>query len=198
MNPIDPKNITNLCRTESELQAFWMFCISVAGKNSDYASAALSRFLSKKQQDQTPFEFLAQLGNDGIQEELVQSKIGQYNRIRIAFIQSLALDLRTCTLDDLLGVYGVGPKTARFFLLHTRKDAKYAVLDTHIMAWMRKHGVDAPLRSPHPKQYENYERIFLQMVQSHFPGVSPADVDLLIWVEQSGRLEGANEGGNIE
>ena len=192
---IDPKAVTNFCRTDRELQAFWLFCIVVAGKNSDIASYAVSRFLSKAKEGQTPFEYLTELGKTNIHNALVAARIGQYFRIERAFCQSLALDLRTATLEDLTNVYGVGPKTARFFLLHTRKDIPYAVLDTHILAWMRKHGVeDAPSKTPHPKQYGKYERLFIKLAKAYFPGVSLADVDLLIWMEQSGRLDGIHEG----
>ena len=37
---IDPKDITNYSRTDSELQSFWIFCILVAGKNSDIINHA--------------------------------------------------------------------------------------------------------------------------------------------------------------
>ena len=35
---IDPKNITDFNRDTDQLQAFWLFCMFVAGKNSDWAS----------------------------------------------------------------------------------------------------------------------------------------------------------------
>jgi len=196
---VDPKSVTNFCRTDRELQAFWLFSIAVAGKNSDIASYALQRFLSNMRDDQTPFEYLSELGEIGIQNALVASRIGQYYRIKTAFVQSLDLDLRTCSLEDLTAIFGVGPKTARFFLLHTRKNIEYAILDTHILAWMRKHGVEyAPTKTPHPKEYEKYERLFIKLAKAHFPGMALADIDLLIWIEQSGRITGTWEGGSIQ
>ena len=55
---IDPKDITNYNRTDNELQTFWLFCILVAGKNSDTTSRLLTRLLSSKPKDQTPFEYI--------------------------------------------------------------------------------------------------------------------------------------------
>ena len=185
---IDPKNITDFNRTDSQLEMFWLFCISVAGKNSDTTSKLLS-LMFYSQQD-SPFEFLRDLGQTGIHNMLVVHRSGQYRRISKAFTQSLGLDLRTCTLEDLLSIYGVGPKTARFFLLHSREDCQHAVLDTHILKWMKDHGIDnAPDTTPQNKKtYIEYENMFYLLVQHYFPGLSLAQADLLIWTQQSGRL----------
>ena len=184
---IDPKNITDFNRTDSQLEMFWLFCISVAGKNSDTTSKLLSSMFYG---EDSPFDTLRDLGEDGIYKMLVANHTGQYNRISKAFTQSLTLDLRSCNLDDLLSIHGVGPKTARFFLLHTREDSKHAVLDTHILKWMKDHGIDhAPDTTPQNKQtYIKYENMFYLLVQHYFPGLSLAQADLLIWTQQSGRL----------
>ena len=190
MNHIDPKNITNFNRTIAELQSFWLFSLFVAGKNSDYASQCLSRLLSKaKNQEQNPFDYLRELGETGIHNALVAAKIGQYGRLTKAITQSLSLDLRTATLQDLMSVHGCGPKTARFFLLHSRPQCECAVLDTHILAWMRSKGVDAPPSTPSGEKYLFLERVFLNLAQSEFPYMSIAQIDLLIWMKQSKRLE---------
>ena len=190
MNHIDPKNITNFDRTSAELQAFWLFSLFVAGKNSDYASQCLSRLLSKAQnKEQNPFDYLRELGEIGVHNALVAAKIGQYSRLTKAIMQSLVLDLRTATLQDLMSVYGCGPKTARFFLLHTRSQCECAVLDTHILAWMRSHGADAPTSTPSGEKYLFLEKLFLGLAKMHFPFMSIAQIDLLIWMKQSGRLE---------
>ena len=186
---IDPKNITDFNRTDSQLEMFWLFCISVAGKNSDTTSKLLSLMFYSKQ-DNSPFDFLRELGQTGIHDMLVVHRSGQYRRISKAFTQSLDLNLRTCTLSDLMSIYGVGPKTARFFLLHSREDCQHAVLDTHILKWMKDHGINhAPDTTPQNKQtYIKYENMFYLLVQHYFPGLSLAQADLLIWTQQSGRL----------
>ena len=106
-------------------------------------------------------------------------------------MQSLDLDLETCTLDDLLAIHGVGNKTARFFLLHTR-GGDYAVLDTHILSLMRSHGVpDAPKNTPtNTKKYKELEKQFRLLSRLNFPYLSDAQIDLLIWSDQSNRISG--------
>ena len=107
-------------------------------------------------------------------------------------MQSLDLDLETCTLDDLLAIHGVGNKTARFFLLHTRQGCDYAVLDTHILAWMRDNGVeDAPNNTPtNSKKYKQLEKKFRYLSRLRYPYLSDAQIDLLIWSDQSNRISG--------
>ncbi len=191
---VDPTNITHFDRDTNQLESFWLFCQFVAGKNSDYASRCLSKLIhgmSKRGYDNI-FNYFRDLGRDGIHNALVASKVGQYGRLTKGIMQSLDLDLRTCTLDDLLNIHGVGNKTARFFLLHTRQGCDYAVLDTHILAWLRDHGVEnAPKNTPtNSKLYRELEKQFRYLSRLQFPYLSDAQIDLLIWSDQSGRISG--------
>lgn len=185
---IDPKNITDYNRSDYELELFWLFCLFVAGKNADVASKKLDHLLENITPWQTPFEYLR--GID-IFNTLVSIKSGQYNRLVRAINESLHLNLKECTLEDLTNIYGVGPKTARFFLLHTRENCEYAVLDTHILRWIRNHEgyEDAPKDTPqNTVEYEKWSNIALQLMNEEYRGISLADADLLIWTEMSGRL----------
>ena len=164
----------------------------VAGKNSDYASRCLSKLIhgmSKRGYDGI-FNYFKDLGRDGIHNALVANKVGQYTRLTKGVMQSLDLDLRTCRLDDLLKIHGVGNKTARFFLLHAREGCNYAVLDTHILAWLRTHGVEeAPKTTPTDnKIYRALEKKFRYISRLCYPHLADAEIDLLIWSIQSGRL----------
>jgi hypothetical protein len=186
---IDPKNITSYNRSYSELETFWLFCLFVAGKNSDTASLKLSKFLEHMTPWDTPFSYL---GSIDIHNSLINIKSGQYTRLSKAIEQSLDLDLRNCSLDDLTSIYGVGPKTARFFLLHTRENCEYAVLDTHILKWIRNHHGygDAPKDTPQKQdEYDYWSNIAITLMKNHYPDMSLADIDLLIWTEISGRLK---------
>jgi thermostable 8-oxoguanine DNA glycosylase len=188
---IEPKSVTNFNRSDAELQTFWLFSIFVAGKNSDVASRCLARFLARFH-DKKPFEALGELGETGIRNHLVAHRVGQYDRITKALVDSIGLDLRSCSLEDLLAVRGVGNKTARFFLLHSRPDIKVAVLDTHVLKWMAsKVPEDAiPKVTPtNPKIYQALEQKFLVLAGIYHPTTAIADLDLLIWTEQSGRLD---------
>ena len=188
---IDPTDITNYNRTDVELQSFWLFCILVAGKNSDTTSRLVVKLL-KDRGDKTPFEFIKSLRLSEPHNYLKAHKTGQYDRIRKALYFSSKLDLRTCTREDLMNVYGVGPKTARFFLLHTREFCDEVVLDTHILRWMReKCGIkEAPKNTPqNPEKYAQFAGLCKYLMEQHYTGLTLAQADLMIWTEMSGRLE---------
>jgi 3-methyladenine DNA glycosylase/8-oxoguanine DNA glycosylase len=190
---INPTKITNFERSDAELQAFWLFCIFVAGKNADRAGRCVGKLLSHSQAQypNTPFSYLASLGETGIHNVLVCHRVGQYARITRAILESLSLDLRDASAEELQGVFGVGPKTARFFILHSRRSVNVAVLDTHILRWMREHGIeDAPKSTPPRAKYAHFESLFLCLANVYFPHLSTAEVDLLIWCQYSGRFDG--------
>jgi len=164
-----------------------LFC---AGKNSDYAAKCLAKLLHTIE-GETPFEVLKNLGEIGIYNALCVSRIGQYNRLTKAVMGAVDLDLATCSLEDLMNVHGVGQKTARFFLLHTRPNCQCAVLDTHILKWLRENQVvDVPQSTPtNVKQYLALEKQFLFLARLNFPFMSIADIDLTLWMKYSGRLD---------
>jgi len=188
---IDPKNITHYNRTDDELQTFWIFCILVAGKNSDTTSRLVTKLLATRG-NQTPFEFIKSFGVIDFRNYLISNRVGQYDRITRALYTSTRLNLRTCTRDDLMKIHGVGPKTARFFLLHTREFCDEIVLDTHILRWMREQcGIsDAPKNTPQKAEdYAKYAGLCKYLIEIHYPRLTLAQADLMIWTEMSGRLD---------
>ena len=191
-NVVIPTEITNYNRTDYELEVFWLFCILVAGKNSDTTSKVLTNLLTNLKEDQTPFEYIRDLGEQGLYDLLVSNRVGQYNRISKAIWQSIDLDLRNCSREDLMGIYGVSHKTSRFFLLHSREFCEEIVLDTHILRWMKDkcHIVGVPNNTPQNKdKYEYLAKLCKELMENHYPGLSLAQIDLLIWTTMSGRLE---------
>lgn len=188
---IDPKRITDYERTDNELQTFWLFCILVAGKNSDTTSRALTKIVGDLASWDNPFDAIKRIGFEGLKDILQKHKTGQYSRIARAIWQSLDIDLRTCNVEDLTKIHGVGPKTARFFLLHSREFCDEIVLDTHILRWMReKCGIEnVPDNTPqNPNTYAELSQICKDLMEENYPGLSLAKIDLLIWTEMSGRL----------
>jgi len=189
---IDPKNITDYSRTENELQTFWLFCILVAGKNSDTTSRALTKIVGDLSPWDNPFDGIRRIGFEGLQDILRKYKTGQYDRIARAIWQSLDIDLKTCSVEDLTRVHGVGPKTARFFLLHSREFCDEIVLDTHILRWMREkcNLENIPDNTPqNSNRYNELSAICKGLMEKNYPGLSLAKIDLLIWTEMSGRLD---------
>ena len=187
---VNPTKITNFSRTKEELEYFWIFCILVAGKNADWAVIKLNDMFKNKPKDQTPLQFLKEQGN-GLHNMLVANKVGQYYRIVTALTQSMELDLKKATIDQLTNIFGVGPKTARFFLVHSRKSQNHVILDTHILKWLNKNYPDLsfPNNTPPMAKYNDYERLALKLIKARFPNLSIAQADLLIWTEMSGRLD---------
>lgn len=177
---IDPDRITNFKRTEPELQLFWLFCIVVAGKTAKTQALALERFLNNIPGD-TPFDKIAYAWTHGtLRRRLESARLGQYARLEAAFAGSLRLNLKTCAIKDLEAIQGIGPKTSRFFVMHSRRNQRVAALDTHILKHLRAEGVEAPKTTPSAsKRYRELEEKFLALVDKS--GMSVADYDLQVW-----------------
>ena len=95
--------------------------------------------------------------------------------------------------EDLEKIHGVGMKTSRCFILHSRKDAQYAGLDTHMLKFLRSKGIDAPMSTPSSKkQYLTLEKYVLYYAQ--LAKRSPADFDLEIWRQYSVKSEPQTKG----
>jgi hypothetical protein len=187
---INPKEVTKFDRTQAELEEFILFCIIVAGKNSHIQAKKLEAFLSHgkwelgRKPQGSPFDIVWNRYKKAIlHDELKYVKIGQYKRIEKAFINCCLTraeipDLNNWTLP-VLEVF-LGPKTARFFLLHTKPDQNVAVLDTHILKYMRdKMGLKVPKSTPSGKRYRELEKILLDHVASL--GLTMAEFDLTVW-----------------
>lgn len=185
---IDPKKVTQYNRTDSELQSFALFSLLVAGKNSDLTARKLSELAHKLPDiNDGVLTALGRMHKNDLHNFLVVNKVGQYGRIVPAIIQLSKLNLRECTLEDLMAIPGIGPKTARFFLLHSRPNVNVAVLDTHILKWLRSFYDDAPHTTPSGYEYIKWENLYCLLRNSYYPGMNAADADLMIWMKYSGR-----------
>lgn len=198
---IDPTDVTNYERTNEELQEFLLFCISVAGKTASQIKVALERFLEKgraylslwdvrkdTKAGWSPFFIIQRIDMGGrLDECLIQSKLGQHEKLRRAFreIYAASIDLKTCSVQELEMIHGIGPKTSRFFVLHSRKNAKVACLDTHVLKWLAEQGCKVPKGRPVGKEYLRLEQEFLRLAKEMKR--EPAELDLAIWNEYSKR-----------
>ncbi|RYF04874.1 MAG: hypothetical protein EOO77_29070, partial [Oxalobacteraceae bacterium] len=109
---IDPTDVINYERTDGELQLWWLFSCVVAGKKASRQAALLNDFMLAHT-GETPFEKLRGIGEDHMLEAVKSSRLGQYTRLSRQFLESMALDLRSCSVADLEAIHGCGPKTAR-------------------------------------------------------------------------------------
>ena len=185
---INPNNLTNYSWNDDELEEFWIFSICVAGKNADTTTKVVEKLL-KGRGDLSPFAYIASLTRiRRLEQRLRKARTGQYKRITRALSESLPLmhKLNSCSIDDLESIFGVGMKTSRFFLLHTRRNIEVAVLDTHILKFLRDKGYDAPKNTPSKSAYRKWEEIYLEEAKKF--DIPLADLDLLLWKIYSNRI----------
>ena len=182
-----PLEVTNFNRTKEELEKFWLFCIFVAGKNSTIQLKKLNEFLPS---NAAPFDYI-RANISSLRQKLIDFKIGQYGRIEKSIKESLDLDLAACSVEDLTRIHGIGPKTSRFFLLHSRRDCDHIVLDTHLLRWLRNNGISAPKSTPSEPKYSQIEKQAQEIFNLKFPNKALAEIDLEIWAMESGRENAA-------
>jgi thermostable 8-oxoguanine DNA glycosylase len=190
---IDPSNVTNFNRTASELEEFLLFTIVVAGKSAYQQAEKLDDFLKGWRYSYTPFGAIRKMDMWGSLEFfLKQVKMGQYQRISSAFrgvadfFQYHSDNIRfhplaTVPVRILESVKGIGMKTSRFFVMHTRPTSEYACLDTHILQWLGNKGHNVPKTTPSGQKYLELEKVFLDYANRM--GMLPATLDLQIWNE---------------
>ena len=191
---IDPVRITNFNSTTEELEEFLLFCIAVAGKNATRTAKMLENLLQYGRDefwDGTPFQTIRAMKQQmNLSAVMKEFGFGCYNIKSRGFEEAVnsGLDLKTCTVDDLEAIYGIGMKSARYFILHTRKNARVACLDTHVLKWLSYYtGYEVPSHTPTRKKYLALEQIFLKIAE--VMNISPADLDLKIWNKQRGTDE---------
>lgn len=178
---IDPHNIVNFDRTPAEKQEFLIFAICVAGKTATVMAKSVHSFLwHSKETTKMPFETIRRMIAKGtLDYNLRRARIGKYTLLNKALpiIINRELDLQTCTPEELEEIPGVGAKTSRFFIVYTRPNQEYAVLDTHIIKWLKSIGHDIPDNIP--QHYKKIEKTFLAECRERNLKVS--DMDLRIW-----------------
>ena len=187
---IDPDDITKFDRTQNELEAFLFFAIAVAGKNSDIQAKKVNDFI----RDMPGDSVLGFFRNHPVAAYglLQYHKLGKYNLLMQGMMAAARLDLKNCSIHDLELCPGIGPKTSRFFLIHSRQGVEVAVLDVWVLKWAYDRGLGKLYRStPSKGRYALVEKEVIALMKEHYPNMSLAEADLQIWLERSGRLNAA-------
>lgn len=158
-----------------------IYSIIVAGKSASFAQDAIARLF---RWGDPPFDTVRTWMRKGcLMRKLKAARTGNYTKLSKALRQLVSLenlDLTQCSVSDLEDIHGIGPKTARFFVLWTQPGAQCAALDVHILRWLRSLGYDAPRQTPASrKRYHELERVFLAEAAKR--NISPADLDRKIW-----------------
>ena len=132
--------------------------------------------------------------------ELKRLRFGQYTKLVRAFTEVIAanLNLDRCKTLDLERIYGIGPKTSRFFIMRTRPTAKVAALDTHVLRWLRDIGHDnIPKSTPQSTMaYYRIETIFLAEAKKRRK--RPSRLDAEIWEHYSRHVAARGETDRVD
>lgn len=189
MQVFQPFSPTDLHRDPAELEDFLLFAIAVAGHRAQQTRASLDRFYADKPAQMSPFAWVRFLDQTPgvLFSRIVACRFGIYGQLERAWREAAnsGLDLRTCDASALRRLYRVGPKTAAFFLAHSRGTA-CAILDTHILRWLRALGHQAPKSTPtSDAKYQQWERVFL--VEAARRHMNPVDLDRMIWTTMAAR-----------
>ena len=180
------KQLPTHCSDKYEKEYFLIFSIIVAGRNAKMALEKAWRLLEFTWGEETPFDLIKHyIDHNTLTQKLKSLKIGQYTRIEKALKDIINLNVETCSLEDLLACHGVGNKTARFFLLNTRKGAEYAVLDTHVLKWLNSlfgNWMSVPKSTPTSgSRYALWEYKAIQAMKKEYPERTLAQADFEIW-----------------
>ncbi len=182
---IDPNNITNYNINKYQAEEFVLFTILVGGKTAKTIAKSLNHILKESHdklglEDFRPFTSLAPYTKDELQDLLKRHGVGCHSLKSQAIYDLIRrnFDLHTVSASDLERVFGIGPKTARYFILHTRKDARVACLDRHILSFLSDFGYVVPKSTPgSKKQYAKIEKLFITLAEKAKITISGLDLD---------------------
>jgi thermostable 8-oxoguanine DNA glycosylase len=179
--------------SDPELEWRLVYSMIVAGKSAKFADTVMGRIdaeLSDYRSDSLFQKLRYLMEKDRLHPLLLRVRTGNYTKILTGLIEILKgpeINLRTVTPEELETYHGIGPKTARFFVIWTRPDAVYAALDVHVLRWLRAQGHDAPKSTPSGAKYRALELIFIEEAAKR--GMTPRELDYQIWAEGSGYQE---------
>lgn len=171
------KEIVKYDRPRNKLEEWLVFSVLVANKPAERTAKVTRAFLASLP-GRTPFAKIRAASGWELRSALIAARTGQYRRISRALRKVVKLDPQWASLKTL--ELAVGPKTARFYLLSTRPDARCAALDTHILKFLRLQGHVAPANTPPAgPQYERLENLFLKEADRR--RMTPAKLDEAVW-----------------
>lgn len=185
---VDPANIPEKMARD-QLEWWILFTMAVAGKTAKGTEKKM-RALMDLHPEGSPFgRILYMMDHARLGRNLRKVKLGKYRLLNRGFRAAMALDLDLLeraipshALALLTAVPGLGPKGSRMVLMYAypHHANQWVVLDTHILRWLREHGVDAPKATPpEGRTYMRLERVFKQMAEQR--KMTTRQLDTEIW-----------------
>ena len=169
--------------TKTELQYWILFTIAVAGKGAKVTEQKMIAFLRDAGRPiASPFKIIHLYQENGeLLRKLKKHKLGKYSLLMKGFPAAAQLDVQDdLDVEKLMKVPGIGPKGARMIMMYGFPEQKdYAVLDTHVLKWLRAHGYDAPDATPTGKQYEKLEHWVIAEARAR--NMTPRQFDTMVW-----------------
>jgi hypothetical protein len=185
---VDP---TNLPQRMSRPQLEWwiLFGICVAGKSAKGTEKKVQAFMEfpytnmGSNKPMSPFERVRfMIRHKKLAVALKHVRMGKYALFNKAFRAAVNIDLDNISVESLEKIPGIGPKTARMTAMYGFPDTagEVAVLDTHILKWLRLKGYDAPKSTPQAgRRYLQLEQAFIAEAKKQ--GKTARELDTEIW-----------------
>jgi hypothetical protein len=194
-------------------QKFLLTCMCVAGKKANVQQPKVDEFhdnmilkfgaSSAQRRDFGVFDVIAGIPMAtsylAVDRELRRVKMGQYTRLSRG-IDAVAAhcygnsdflfkDPHGTLRNELTHIPGIGYKTASFFRMYTFPSCRVAVLDTHVLGWLRSLGYSkAPLSTPtNASEYLLWEAVFLgEALKLGYDTHTLYKLDFELWKKASG------------
>lgn len=188
IDPFEPSSLIRYDRTRPELEELLLFSVCVAGKSAGTTVGAMEKLYGAlgMRPGASPFRALRRAldADVDLPQVLRGCGFGCFNQ-RTRTLRALldaGLDLRTCGVEELERIPGIGMKTARFFLLYSRPGVRVAVIDTHIRKYLALRGHEVPERGGLGRSaYLRLEAAFLREYDRRGARLSLPEFDLAIW-----------------
>jgi endonuclease III len=200
-NAVNPSAIPDKM-SRSQLEWWILFTIAVAGKGAKQTEKKMRAFMDLAPSHLSPFkrvQYMVDIGR--LDENLHEVRLGKYKLFDKGFRAAIKLDLNVLeafatsdspeidnptALHMLSSIPGLGPKGSRMILQYAfpQQADQWAVLDTHVLRWLREHGVDAPKSTPpEGRLYHELENTFKFMAKDRHMSTRQLDTD--IWLSYS-------------
>jgi len=186
---IDPNNPPHISTArDGELEEFLLFTAAVAGHNAKRTAKLLHDWLDYHHPGYlSPMPTLHSFYpyKNKLADDLKEHGFGCYTQRAKSFIEIFSaitiVGVRNFTFDRLIDIYGIGLKSASFFLAYTGMDENRVILDTHVLQWLKRQGWPRVPKST-PRTVGKYDELSLYFrAEAARRQMTVLDLDRQIW-----------------